>query len=110
MTDRRQRTEQHHRSQVCARIKELKSSCENLIQVRNNLSAKLNELNEYADRLVDEKKQKQQQLQPQQPQQVIETKSSSFKTKLSQCLPEVLQKAEDIAELSEQLHKSKYNN
>lgn len=55
MTDRRQISELHDRRQVHDRINELKSSCENLTQIRENLLGRLNELNEVADRLIDEK-------------------------------------------------------
>lgn len=57
MTDRRQPSEIHQRRQVCARINELKSNCENLTQVRDNLLSRLRGLNDVADKLIDEKRQ-----------------------------------------------------
>lgn len=46
------------RRQVCHRISELRSNCDRLIQVRDSLSARLDELNEVVDRLIGEKRSK----------------------------------------------------
>ena len=44
------------RRRLCDRINELKSSCDNLTQTRDNLLNRLSNLNEAADRLIAEKK------------------------------------------------------
>mgnify|MGYP007110335654 CR=1 FL=1 len=55
MTDLRQIPDLLERRRACARINELRFSCEKLAQVKDRLLAKLDELNEIADKLIDEK-------------------------------------------------------
>lgn len=55
MTDHRQISELNQRRQVCDRINELKSRCEYLSKIRDNLSTRLNQLNRIADKLLTEK-------------------------------------------------------
>lgn len=55
MTDRLQHSELHDRRQIYNRISDLKSSCENLARIKQDLLSRLSELNDVADRLIDEK-------------------------------------------------------
>lgn len=43
------------RRQICSRINELKSSCEKLTKIRDDLSIRLSKLNEVVDQLIAEK-------------------------------------------------------
>lgn len=55
MTERRQFSELNQRRQVCDRINELKSRCEYLSKIRDNLCTRLSELNNIVDRLLVER-------------------------------------------------------
>lgn len=151
MTDRRQKNfETNERRQVYNRINELKTNCERLRNLRENLRSRLSELNEAADNLIDDKKNarsdscsksdlfgakttSQQTFRHQNRGQtftsVLTTNdlndndeisshfnerepvnltlrvppSDTFKMKLSQCLAEIAEKADEIADLSERL-------
>lgn len=151
MTGRRQQiSEINERRQVYNRINELKSNCEKLKHLRENLRSRLSELNDAADKLVDERSSDQYESclrtdligVEATPQRTIHHQnreqnftstlatndlndkcrlfssrderervgssqrvppSDAFKMKLSHCLFEVVEKAEEIVDLSERL-------
>lgn len=146
MTDHRNKiSELNERRHAYSRINELKSNCEKLKHLRENLRTRLSELNEAADKLVSERNGDQAKPCPRTDPLGVRTTSEqviyqnftsasssndlndkyklssrndsnepyassqrfhpsdAFKRKLSHCLNEVVQRAEEIVELSEQL-------
>lgn len=105
MTDNRQKSELYERRQVCARIKELKSNCEELTQTKNNLLIRLKELNEITDRLIEGNRNTE--LSPYLDTRVEASESgpsTAFKCKLAHYLGEIMQKAEELSVMSQHLH------